>query len=60
MAFRASAPELTLTGLSALGGQVRESGITILVVTHEHDIAEKTDRTIRLRDGVVVDAAAAA
>ena len=30
MAFRASAPELTLTGLSALGGQVRESGVTIL------------------------------
>jgi phospholipid/cholesterol/gamma-HCH transport system permease protein len=31
MAFRpSSAPELTLTGLSALGGQVRGSGMTIL------------------------------
>jgi putative ABC transport system ATP-binding protein len=40
--------------------EINHTGITILVVTHEHDIAEKTDRTIRLRDGVVVDAAAAA
>ena len=40
--------------------EINQTGITILVVTHEHDIAEKTDRTIRLRDGVVVDAAAAA
>jgi putative ABC transport system ATP-binding protein len=36
--------------------EVNQSGITILVVTHEHDIAERTDRTIRLRDGVVVEA----
>jgi putative ABC transport system ATP-binding protein len=33
--------------------EINHSGITILVVTHEHDIAERTDRTIRLRDGVV-------
>jgi putative ABC transport system ATP-binding protein len=36
--------------------EINHSGITILVVTHEHDIAERTDRTIRLRDGVVVEA----
>ena len=36
--------------------EINHSGITILVVTHEHDIAELTDRTIRLRDGVVVEA----
>jgi putative ABC transport system ATP-binding protein len=36
--------------------EINHSGITILVVTHEHDIAARTDRTIRLRDGVVVEA----
>ena len=35
--------------------EINATGITMLVVTHEHDIAERTDRTIRLRDGVVVD-----
>ena len=33
--------------------EINQTGITILVVTHEHDIAERTDRTIRMRDGVV-------
>jgi putative ABC transport system ATP-binding protein len=33
--------------------EINQSGITILVVTHEHDIAERTDRVIRLRDGKV-------
>jgi putative ABC transport system ATP-binding protein len=42
--------------LMGLLREINESGITILVVTHEHDIAERTDRTIRLRDGVVVEA----
>ena len=32
---------------------IHGSGITVIVVTHEHDIAEMTDRTIRLRDGAV-------
>ncbi|HKE19439.1 MAG TPA: ABC transporter ATP-binding protein [Kofleriaceae bacterium] len=42
--------------LMGLLREINESGITILVVTHEHDIAERTDRTIRLRDGIVVEA----
>ncbi|MGB0839600.1 MAG: ABC transporter ATP-binding protein, partial [Chitinophagales bacterium] len=33
--------------------EVNKEGITIIIVTHEEDIAEKTNRTIRLRDGII-------
>jgi putative ABC transport system ATP-binding protein len=33
--------------------EVHKEGITVVVVTHEHDIAERTERVIRLRDGQV-------
>ncbi|RMH38694.1 MAG: ABC transporter ATP-binding protein [Deltaproteobacteria bacterium] len=36
--------------------EINQTGMTIIVVTHEHDIAERTRRCIRLRDGVVVEA----
>jgi putative ABC transport system ATP-binding protein len=39
--------------------EVNESGITIILVTHEHDIAEMAGRTIRLHDGRVADEATA-
>ncbi|MEM9490163.1 MAG: ABC transporter ATP-binding protein [Myxococcota bacterium] len=35
--------------------EVNRAGITVVVVTHEHDIAERTQRIIRLRDGRVAD-----
>lgn len=34
---------------------VNESGKTIIVVTHEHDVSEMTQRIIRLQDGVIIN-----
>jgi len=36
--------------------EIHRSGITVLVVTHDSEIAARTQRTIRLKDGKVVSA----
>ena len=40
--------------LALLGQLNREQGLTIVVVTHENDVAAHARRLVRLRDGVVV------
>ena len=34
--------------------EVNKEGKTVIIVTHEHDIAEQTERVITLNDGVIV------
>ena len=35
--------------------KINKAGKTILVVTHEEDIAQMCSRIVRLKDGVIVD-----
>ena len=38
-----------------LFAELNEQGMTIIMVTHEQEIAERARRTIWLRDGLIVD-----
>ena len=35
--------------------QINDEGKTILIVTHEHDIAQMTKRIVNLKDGIIID-----
>ncbi len=37
-----------------LMSEIHRTGITVLVVTHDAEVAARTQRTIRLKDGKVV------
>jgi putative ABC transport system ATP-binding protein len=46
----------TNTGAEILGlfGQLNQEGATVVLVTHDHDVARATRRTIEMRDGKIV------
>jgi len=46
---------VSANGIVDLFKQLNQEGITIILVTHEMDIAACTQRTIRLRDGVIIN-----
>lgn len=41
--------------LAILGNLNKEFGVTVILVTHEHDIAAKTKRQIYIKDGEIVE-----
>jgi putative ABC transport system ATP-binding protein len=35
--------------------EINKTGITIVIVTHEHDIAARTQKTVRISDGIITE-----
>jgi putative ABC transport system ATP-binding protein len=49
----------TARGILDLFGEIHRAGATLLLITHEEEIARAADRIIRLRDGEIVEEASA-
>ncbi len=41
--------------MAILEGLVRNQGITVILVTHEQDVANYADRVVRMRDGKIIE-----
>jgi putative ABC transport system ATP-binding protein len=44
----------TSSAVMELLKDINREGMTVFVITHEEDIAEQTDRIVRLKDGVII------
>ena len=44
----------TSSAVMQLLKDINREGMTVFVITHEEDIAEQTDRIVRLKDGVII------
>lgn len=44
----------TSAGVMKLLREINDEGMTLIVITHEEDIANMSDRIIRLKDGIIV------
>ena len=43
------------TDVLGLFGELSDAGRTIVLITHEHDVAERARRQVQVRDGVIVE-----